>query len=145
MLMKMNKMKSEKGFTLIELMIVIAIIGILAAIAIPQFTKYRAKGYMTACKSDARSAFTAVQMWITDNPGSTTTAETIGPAANGALGATYTGVHSSPAVTIAIPAGAAGPPMVPGNITITHQNLGGSYIIDGVTGALTAGGDTLTP
>lgn len=56
--MKLNKFKkqaNEKGFTLIELMIVIAIIGILAAVAIPNFIAYRDKSYCSAAEKDANS------------------------------------------------------------------------------------------
>lgn len=47
--------KNNKGFTLIELMIVIAIIGILAAIAIPNFISYRDKSYCKGAESDAQN------------------------------------------------------------------------------------------
>jgi type IV pilus assembly protein PilA len=68
MLKAFRRKEGQKGFTLIELMIVIAIIGILAAIAIPQFVSYRQKGYNTQAKGELKSFFTACQAYYADNP-----------------------------------------------------------------------------
>ena len=56
----MDVRKSNHGFTLIELMIVIAIIGILAAIAIPNFIAYRNKSFCSVAESDAETVAAAV-------------------------------------------------------------------------------------
>jgi len=66
MLRKLNKTKNQQGFTLIELMIVIAIIGILAAIAIPQFSAYRQRAYNSAANSDLKNAATAQEAYYVD-------------------------------------------------------------------------------
>ena len=67
MLKAFRRKEGQKGFTLIELMIVIAIIGILAAIAIPQFVSYRQKGYNTQAKAELKSFYTACQAYFSDN------------------------------------------------------------------------------
>lgn len=58
---------NEKGFTLIELMIVVAIIGILAAIAIPQFAAYRERAYIASQKADCHSIKIAEEAYFVDN------------------------------------------------------------------------------
>ncbi|MFP4496675.1 MAG: prepilin-type N-terminal cleavage/methylation domain-containing protein, partial [Vulcanimicrobiota bacterium] len=60
---------NKKGFTLIELMIVIAIIAILAAILVPNFLRARAQGQYTACASNLRNVATALEMYATDHTG----------------------------------------------------------------------------
>jgi prepilin-type N-terminal cleavage/methylation domain-containing protein len=63
------KKLNKKGFTLIELMIVIAIIAILAAILVPNFVKARAQGQLTACKSNLKNIGTAMEMYASDHNG----------------------------------------------------------------------------
>ena len=100
MILKLNKMKNQKGFTLIELMIVIAIIGILAAIAIPQFSAYRKRSYNSAAQSDLKNATTAQEAYFVDN-------QTYASAITDLIGASY-GLYTSQNVTITVTGASAG-------------------------------------
>jgi general secretion pathway protein G len=62
-------MRRNAGFTLIELMIVIAIIAILAGILIPNFVRARAQSLCTACKQNLANIGKAFEMYATDNGG----------------------------------------------------------------------------
>ncbi len=62
MMIKMNR----KGFTLVEIMIVVAIIGLLAAIAIPNFVQARKKAQTNACIANLKQIQGAVQVWAID-------------------------------------------------------------------------------
>jgi prepilin-type N-terminal cleavage/methylation domain-containing protein len=59
--------KSSNGFTLVELLIVVVIIGILASIAIPKFGNTREKAFLASMKSDLRNLATAEEMFLFDS------------------------------------------------------------------------------
>jgi type IV pilus assembly protein PilA len=63
----LDRMKGSKGFTLIELMIVVAIIGILAAIAIPNFMTYQAKAKQSEAKVGLGGIFTTATSYFAEN------------------------------------------------------------------------------
>lgn len=60
-------MKNEKGFTIMELMVVIVIIGVLAAIGVPAYNNMVEKARETACKANKRTIATAVGMYFAEH------------------------------------------------------------------------------
>jgi len=111
--------QKQKGFTLVELMIVVAILGVLSAIAIPEFNKYRVRGFMATTRSDTKNAHTAVQAWLAENLGGTPPAETCigpGPMVN------YPPARVSLNVTIVVDTN--------GDVTGSHASLTGTYMIN---------------
>lgn len=68
------KTRSTKGFTLVEIMIVVVIIGLLAAMAIPAFQKVRTSSVGKAMENDARQIASAAQQYFLENAGVTSIA-----------------------------------------------------------------------
>jgi type IV pilus assembly protein PilA len=128
-----TRARGEAGFTLVELLIVMLVIGLLAAIAIPSFLSQTAKARDSDAQADARAAETAMEVYSTDNGGSYSGAD---PAALVNIESTLNGV----VLAVAKPATVA--PLVGDNaansytVTVTSQT-GHTFLItrhsDGTT------------
>jgi type IV pilus assembly protein PilA len=118
-------MRKNEGFTLIELMIVIAIIGILAAIAIPQFSAYRTRSYNSAAEADIRNAATAQEAYYVDN-------QTYKQDPLGLIGSNY-GFYTTANVNVTGGAGATQYTM-----TALHSSGNKTYTLVGPGGSVTA-------
>ena len=135
--------QAQKGFTLIELMIVIAIIGILAAIAVPQYAQYTRRAAFSEIKMAAAPIKSAIDLCVQETGAATNcfdvaggkiTATMLTRAASGERvdTVTLTGLVTAPALTVTPNAGAA--------------NANGILATDTfvLTGILNTGGDAIT-
>ena len=140
------KRNLQKGFTLIELMIVVAIIGILAAVALPAYQDYTIRARVSEGLSLASAAKTAVtETFANTNSGAIVAYAGTGAAAQGSYGYEYTQGTNVKSIAIAGIADVTAPAAKEGKITITYDGqvakaMGNPLILTPGSGTVTNSG-----
>jgi type IV pilus assembly protein PilA len=132
------KAQMQKGFTLIELMIVVAIIGILAAIAIPQYQTYVSKSQVQRVVAEAGAIKTAIEACILD--GKTAIGDGAGECDPQATGSTLLDDGDTAQTSLTLPAG-TGVPQVTNPLTGTDDTITATF---GSSAAIALQGETIT-
>ena len=119
----------QKGFTLIELMIVVAIIGILAAVAIPAYADYTARAQVSEAMSLTSGLKTPLVEWIADKGTLPTSVTSIGGTATGKYVSTVTfsGSAASPEIIATMKASGVNTKIVSSLFAMSSTNSGANW------------------
>ncbi|MFH4672800.1 pilin [Vibrio alginolyticus] len=133
--MKNSKQKKQQGFTLIELMIVVAVIGVLAAIAVPQYQKYVAKSEAASALASITGHRINVETYVVENGSFPTAAQLPVPTSPlGVISYTASGAStSSGAIKFTFNSTGVSPDVISKDVTLGRDGTGQWNCTSGIT------------